>query len=257
MGSWHLELNAEHCRSDDHCLCWDLYIIPSITAHLDDESETSKPSDALFDPSSSVAECDVSLVYLEGHDSPHALLTCQSAAASPQTPPVNQPDHARQTTSYSPQTLYNASQSPSTLASNSHPATPQQSQPRYSCEQCSVAFNNISILADHYKDSHSQAPRDASKPYHCGQNHKPFARRVDFERHLRSSAHSLERYRCRCGKQFLRPDRLRAHVKSPKCSGGSRLYACLCGYSVESYAAWSGHVERCDKSRAPGRPKNG
>lgn len=217
--------------------------------------ETSKLRDTLCDESSGIAECDVPLGNLEGYDSPQVLPTSQSTSSPIQVTIFSPSENETQSPPSFSRSLSGTSQSPSTLASASNPATPQLSLSRYSCEICSMAFNQLSALADHYRVSHCQNISGSSKPYSCGKHSCRFSRRVDFERHLRSSAHSLERYRCRCGKQFLRPDRLRAHAQSPKCRGRLGLYACLCGHAVESFQELSSHVGTCDKSRPPGRPK--
>ncbi|KAF5722061.1 hypothetical protein FMUND_3227 [Fusarium mundagurra] len=145
----------DHNGPDNPDLDWELNIVPSIAAYLDEELETSKLRDTLCDESSGIAECDVPLGNLEGYDSPQMLPTSQSTSSPIQVTIFSPSENETQSPPSLSRSLSGTSQSPSTLASASNPATPQLSLSRYSCEICSMAFNQLSALADHYRVSHS------------------------------------------------------------------------------------------------------
>ncbi|SCO51449.1 uncharacterized protein FFNC_13829 [Fusarium fujikuroi] len=152
----HYDHHLDHNGPDNPDLDWELNIVPSIAAYLDEELETSKLRDTLCDKSSGIAECDVPLGNLEGYDSPQMLPTSQSTSSPIQVTIFSPSENESQSPLSFSRSLSGTSQSPSTLASASNPATPQLPLSRYSCEICSMAFNRLSTLADHYRVSHCQ-----------------------------------------------------------------------------------------------------
>ncbi|KAF5649657.1 hypothetical protein F52700_553 [Fusarium sp. NRRL 52700] len=115
----------DHNGPDNPDLDWELNIVPSIAAYLDEELETSKLRDTLCDESSGIAECDVPLDNLDGYDSPQMLPTSQSTSSPFQVTVSSPSENETQSPPSFSRSLSGTSESPSTLASASNPATPQ------------------------------------------------------------------------------------------------------------------------------------
>ncbi|CCT75240.1 uncharacterized protein FFUJ_11265 [Fusarium fujikuroi IMI 58289] len=143
----HYDHHLDHNGPDNPDLDWELNIVPSIAAYLDEELETSKLRDTLCDKSSGIAECDVPLGNLEGYDSPQMLPTSQSTSSPIQVTIFSPSEYETQSPPSFSRSLSGTSQSPSTLASASNPATPQLSLSRYKFRTVKVSLVPRSPIA--------------------------------------------------------------------------------------------------------------
>ncbi|KAH6984741.1 hypothetical protein BKA56DRAFT_614461 [Ilyonectria sp. MPI-CAGE-AT-0026] len=131
-----------NCGCVDDDLCWYLYAVPSITASLVHQRETSKPRGALSESSPSVANRDVSPAYAEGYDSAqHSLSPTIAASCSPSATPDLFQGILQSSPSLSPA---------STPLSDSQSATSPGSQSRYACNLCQAHFDRIGPFARPY-----------------------------------------------------------------------------------------------------------